>query len=574
MAAPPPKRVAVIGSGVSGLAMIKACLDEGLEPVCFEKTDGIGGLWRGSRVEGTAAYDSLCIRTDVNQGSFMDFALPDKLRPQWKCLWVTGEAHVDVVGQYIEGFADEFALRKHIRFHTEVVAVEPPASPGGAWRVRSKDNGGVRDEEYAAVVVCTGRQTAVNWPKIPGQDKFKGVQLHSRDYKGCEYNQLEGKRVMVVGVGNSGCDIAVDLAVGDSSMTNMEQGNLKAQGHTASKVHLAMRSKSWVNDSGIGLRLRGLPFLTPVALFLLSHLYYLNLFWLWVGRGPHWALGFWFRRDTVHFYYMLLFEWILPTLFGVRLPVPDDSPVLRHGAGCPGLYAAVQREQLSITRMPVALTADGATFADGSTTPLDAIVYATGYVVEQPFLKLPSGPVFAPGKYENSLWKFIHEPQHAGLFFVGYHQCICSNWAICELQARVIAAATSGRVALPTEAAMRAEMAADQATLKGMMSQGSHGGGMQVHSPYDYVAYMLRLLGRRHPAHSALRISHYPGLLSGSGSLGCTLHTVFNLMVGSVLTLLLSAKIPLEVVCCGLVAARKAMRASAPPTAAAAKKAD
>ena len=96
MASPPPKRVAVIGSGVSGLATIKACLDEGLEPVCFEKTDGIGGLWRGSRVEGTAAYDSLCIRTDVNQGSFMDFALPDKLRSQWKCLWVTGEAHVDV----------------------------------------------------------------------------------------------------------------------------------------------------------------------------------------------------------------------------------------------------------------------------------------------------------------------------------------------------------------------------------------------------------------------------------------------------------------------------------------------
>ena len=41
-----PKKVAIVGAGVSGLASIKCCLDEGLEPTCFERSDDIGGVWR------------------------------------------------------------------------------------------------------------------------------------------------------------------------------------------------------------------------------------------------------------------------------------------------------------------------------------------------------------------------------------------------------------------------------------------------------------------------------------------------------------------------------------------------
>ena len=69
------KRVAIVGGGVSGLVAIQACLEKGLEPVCFESSDGCGGLWRGRGEYDTAAYDSLHIRTDVNHGSFMGLAL-------------------------------------------------------------------------------------------------------------------------------------------------------------------------------------------------------------------------------------------------------------------------------------------------------------------------------------------------------------------------------------------------------------------------------------------------------------------------------------------------------------------
>ena len=102
------KRVAIVGGGVSGLVAIQACLEKGLEPVCFESSDGCGGLWRGRGEYDTAAYDSLHIRTDVNHGSFMGLALPSELRSKWFCQWINGGAHIDVVAKYIEAFVAKF----------------------------------------------------------------------------------------------------------------------------------------------------------------------------------------------------------------------------------------------------------------------------------------------------------------------------------------------------------------------------------------------------------------------------------------------------------------------------------
>ena len=107
------KRVAIVGSGVSGLVAIQACLEKGLEPVCFESSDGCGGLWRGRGEYDTAAYDSLHIRTDVNHGSFMGLALPSELRSKWFCQWINGGAHIDVVAKYIEAFVAKFGLDKY-----------------------------------------------------------------------------------------------------------------------------------------------------------------------------------------------------------------------------------------------------------------------------------------------------------------------------------------------------------------------------------------------------------------------------------------------------------------------------
>ena len=137
------KRVAIVGGGVSGLVAIQACLEKGLEPVCFESSDGCGGLWRGRGEYDTAAYDSLHIRTDVNHGSFMGLALPSELRSKWFCQWINGGAHIDVVAKYIEAFVAKFGLDKYVRFNTTDLSIcyypgyVTPGGEGGA------DAGGV-----------------------------------------------------------------------------------------------------------------------------------------------------------------------------------------------------------------------------------------------------------------------------------------------------------------------------------------------------------------------------------------------------------------------------------------------
>lgn len=77
---------------------------------------------------------------------------------------------------------------------------------------------------------------------------------------------------------------------------------------------------------------------------------------------------------------MIHFELALNGLFGMSVPIPHDSPIYRHGSGCLGLYGALQKGDIQLVGAPTKLTAKGATFADGKTVELDAIVYATGYV--------------------------------------------------------------------------------------------------------------------------------------------------------------------------------------------------
>merc|ERR1711865_716425 len=104
------------------------------------------------------------------------------------------------------------------------------------------------------------------------------------------------------------------------------------------------------------------------------------------------------------------------------------------------------------------------------------------------------------------------------------------------------------------------EMAEDNAKLQAAITASSHSTGMQVHSPYEYTSYMLSLLDRHHPWFAALRIAYYPGTLNKSGSKGISGHTIHNLAVGSLLTVVLSAKLPIEILLCVCVRVRKAWR--------------
>ncbi|XP_027627348.1 dimethylaniline monooxygenase [N-oxide-forming] 3 isoform X4 [Tupaia chinensis] len=218
------KRVAVIGAGVSGLAAIRSCLEEGLEPTCFERSDDIGGLWKfsGRAEEGRASiYQSVFTNSSKEMMCFPDFPYPDDY-PNFM--------HHSKLQEYIIAFAKEKGLLKYIRFETFVSSVSkrPDFSVTGQWDVTTEKDGKKESAIFDAVMICSGHHVYPNLPKesFPGLKQFKGKIFHSRDYK--DPGTFKGKRVLVIGLGNSGCDIATELS------------------RTAEQVIISSRSGSWV----------------------------------------------------------------------------------------------------------------------------------------------------------------------------------------------------------------------------------------------------------------------------------------------------------------------------------------
>jgi len=181
------RRVAVIGAGAAGLASARWLLDSGLEPVVFERTGAVGGIWRSDT---GLAYPSLRTNTSKQKTAFSDLAFDDALPDH--------PARDDVIA-YLERYADATGVRPRIRLGHQVRAVAP------------RDAGWTVDGElFDAVVVATGLFARELAPDLPGRQRFRGTVLHSAAYR--DPRAFAGRDVVVVGAGSSGADIAVELA--------------------------------------------------------------------------------------------------------------------------------------------------------------------------------------------------------------------------------------------------------------------------------------------------------------------------------------------------------------------------
>jgi hypothetical protein len=186
-------RYCIIGAGPAGLAALKAMLDAGHDVDCFEQSDTIGGHWNHD-------YDALHLITSRQVTGFEGFPMPE----HWPLF-----PHRDQMLEYFHLFADEFDLRRYITFNTPVDRVEPLPTDGpvgsAGWSVTTAD--GVR-REYDGVLVANGHLRDQKIPEVPGA--FTGKQMHSGSYRNT--GDIQGRRVLVIGSGNSGCDLAVDAA--------------------------------------------------------------------------------------------------------------------------------------------------------------------------------------------------------------------------------------------------------------------------------------------------------------------------------------------------------------------------
>lgn len=182
----------VIGAGAAGLSALDVLTARGHQVDCYEKTDRMGGHWNTD-------YDALHLITSRDQTIFEDFPMPADY-PHFP----RREQIVD----YINSFASARGLDRRINFGTAVSSVTPVETDGpvgsAGWTVTTTAGAGA----YDGVLVANGHLWDPKIPAVPGT--FDGVQLHSSEYQNT--GDVEGSRVLVVGAGNSGCDLAVDVA--------------------------------------------------------------------------------------------------------------------------------------------------------------------------------------------------------------------------------------------------------------------------------------------------------------------------------------------------------------------------
>ncbi|MFD6893451.1 flavin-containing monooxygenase [Rhodococcus sp. NPDC060086] len=399
---------AIIGAGISGLTSGKMLCDYGVPYTCFESSDRVGGNWAFGNPNGrSSAYRSLHIDTSKHQLSFRDYPIPESY-PDFP--------HHSQIKDYLDGYTDAFGLREHIEFGNGVRHARHV--PGGGWEL-DLDDGSTRAFEF--LVVANGHHWDPRVPEFPGE--FTGDALHSHHYIDPRTPlDFAGKRILVVGIGNSAADIAVELS---SRALDTE-------------VTLSTRSSAWIVPKYIA----GRP----------ADKYFRTL--------PHVPLGW--QRTLAQLGQPLLSG--RPERYG--LPTPNHKFFEAHPTQ--SVELPLRLGSGDITPSPNIERFDGRTvhFVDGTSGEFDIIVYATGYNITFPFFD----PEFisAPDNHI-ALYKRIFAPGIDDLAFAGFAQAVPTLFPFVECQARLIAAYVTGHYALPSPRTMERVIVADQQKFTGHM---------------------------------------------------------------------------------------------------------
>jgi len=407
------EKVCIVGAGSSGLTACQVLAARGIPFDCFEKGSMIGGNWRYENDNGTSsAYKSLHINSARKLMSYRAFPMPDDY-PDYPSHWQ--------VAKYFDDYAERFGLIDRIAFNTEVFSAEPvhdPAAANGAkggadgeWDVTVEGPEGRRTERYRAVIVANGHHWKPRWPEpaFPGADAYEGEQLHAHHYR--EPAVLEGKRVLVLGIGNSAVDIAVESS------------------RIAEKTFIAMRRGAYVLPKFLG----GKPIdeaAPPISTYL-----------------PMSVRRFFFNR---------LLKTAIGEMTDYGLPQPDHKLLEAHPTVSSELLPRIGHGDITV-KPNIERFAGGRTvrFADGGEEEIDLVVYCTGYAIEFPFL---DERVFASVDNRMPLYKRAVSVENPGLYFVGFVQPLGPIMPISEAQAEWIADLLSGGAALPSAIEMRKEI--------------------------------------------------------------------------------------------------------------------
>jgi hypothetical protein len=394
-------RTAVIGAGISGLTAGKMLNDYDVAYTTFEMSDRIGGNWAFGNPNGrSSAYRSLHIDTSKHRLSFKDFPIPED--------YPAFPHHSDIKA-YLDAYAATFGLLEHIEFNNGVVHARRDV--GGGWQI---DDQAGNTRQFDLLVVANGHHWDARWPDFPGT--FTGDVIHSHYYIDPHTPlDLTGKRILVVGLGNSAADITVELS--SRALQN--------------RVTLSTRSSAWIVPKYIAGRPGDKLFRTTP---------YLPLSW---------------QRKAVQVLMPLMGT--DPRLYG--LPAPNHKLFEAHPTQSVELPLRLGSGDVIPKPNVSRLDGDLVHFEDGTSDVFDAIIYATGYNITFPFFDPEL--ITAPGNHIR-LYKRMFKPGFEDLVFIGFAQAVPTSFPFVECQARLLAAYAVGRYALLSVAEMERVIDADQ----------------------------------------------------------------------------------------------------------------
>ncbi|MFD4877436.1 flavin-containing monooxygenase [Streptomyces sp. NPDC058420] len=383
--------VYVIGGGPGGLAAAYALRAQGIRAVVLEKSDRVGASWRRH-------YDRLRLHTTRRLSALPGLAIPRRFGR-----WVSRD---DVV-RYLEKYAEVHELE--IVTGVEVSRVERSAD-GTGWLLHAT---GGRELTGRAVVIATGTNHTPRIPDWPGRDTYTGDLVHAADYRNAQ--PYAGRDVLVVGIGNTGAEIAVDLVEGGASRVRLA---------VRTAPHILRRSTAGWAAQYTGVLVRRLP----VAL---------------VDRlaGPVGKLS-------------------VPDLAAQGLPRPDTGLYSRVKEGSipvqdVGLIDAVRKGRVEVVTAVESFEDGKVVLAGGDRIGPDAVVAATGYVRSLEQLVGHLGVLDARGK---PVAHGADTPKDApGLYFTGFTNPISGMFREMAIDAEKIAKALAKEIRKEARRAAKTE---------------------------------------------------------------------------------------------------------------------
>jgi cation diffusion facilitator CzcD-associated flavoprotein CzcO len=395
--------VCVIGAGCSGITTAKRLKDFGIDYDQFEMSDDVGGNWYFKNPNGhSSVYESLHIDTSTTRLEFEDFPAPADY-PHFP--------HHTLMHQYFRDYTDHFGLRSRITFNT---GVERALRTDAGWSV-TLSTGETRT--YDDLVVANGHHWSPRLPDYPGS--FDGVLMHSHSYiSPFEPVEMRGKRVIVVGMGNSAMDIASELSAP----------------WMASKLYVSARRGVWV----LPKYRNGQPADKVMA-------------------PPD------IPKDQALAASRELIRGLVGSMSTYGLPEPDHEPLSAH----PSVSADFLTKAGSgdIHMLPAISRLDGSTvhLTDGTSVEADVIVCATGYNMEFPFFDPSDVALHPDSEHRYPLFKRMIKPGVDHLYFMGLAQSSPTIVNLAEQQSKLLARLLTGTYALPSVEEQEQIMRADEA---------------------------------------------------------------------------------------------------------------